>query len=155
MKQCRFTILITFDSRAREGVSRGYLDGSAIRCVIQPAHHTYLPAVISRDTPLPAEPGVHAVFAIPLTDGEAEEFFAPVQRFTIWADVLVGQTVCGAGFEGYGVISSDEPRSQHPSAGRDREVVVRPDSSMCRATEVRGGRIRWSVPLTTFGLTKR
>jgi hypothetical protein len=142
VREYRFTILITFGSRAPEGLSRGYLNGSRNRCVIEPTHQTYLPAVITRDTRPPPEPGVRAVLAIPLADGEAEEFFAPGQRFTIWADALVGPTVCGDGFVGYGVISSHQPQPQPLSAGRDREVVVRPDSSTFRRTEVRGGPTR-------------
>lgn len=140
VREYRFTILITFGSPVPEGPRAATWTeaGTAASSSRSGTRHTC--QVISRDTrPLP---GAHAVLAIPLAGSEAEEFFPPGQRFTIWADALVGQTVCGDGFAGYGVISPHEPQSQPLSAARDREVVVRPDSSMCQATEARAGRTR-------------
>jgi hypothetical protein len=87
----------------------------------------YLPAVISPDERPPSGRGVHAVLSIPLADGEANEFFAPGKGFTIWANALIGHTVCGDGLVGYGVISPDEPRSVPRSAGRDLQGAARSD----------------------------
>jgi hypothetical protein len=46
-----------------------------------------------------------------LTDGEAEAFFAPGQRFTIWSDAVVGYTICADGLVGYGIISRPSARA--------------------------------------------
>jgi hypothetical protein len=50
-------------------------------------------------------PGVRAVVSVALAEGEAEAFFAPGQRFTIWADAVIGQTIRAGGLAGSGVIS--------------------------------------------------
>jgi hypothetical protein len=80
-------------------------------CLIEPSCHRYFPAVIFRDEELPPRRGVHVVVTIALTDGEAEAYFAPGQRFTIWADAVVGHTVCADGLVGYGVISRSSARA--------------------------------------------
>jgi hypothetical protein len=80
-------------------------------CLIEPSHHRYFPAVIYRDEELPPRPGVHVVVTIALTDGEAETYFAPGQRFAIWSDAVVGRTVCADGLVGYGVISRPSVRA--------------------------------------------
>jgi hypothetical protein len=54
---------------------------------------------------------VHVVVTAVLTDGEAEAYFAPGQRFTIWSDAVVGHAVCADGLVGYGVISRPSARA--------------------------------------------
>jgi hypothetical protein len=51
-------------------------------------------------------PGLRAVVNVALADGEAEAFFAPGQRFTIWADAVIGHTIRADSMAGHGVISS-------------------------------------------------
>ena len=80
-------------------------------CLIEPSYRQYFPAVIYRDEELPPRPRVHVVVTIALTGGEAEAYFAPGQRFTIWSDAVVGHTVCADGLVGYGVISRPSARA--------------------------------------------
>jgi hypothetical protein len=106
MKQYRFRALITFDPSAREDSAPGHLSGTRTCCLVQPRDHEYFPARISWDKEPPMRPGVRAVISAALADGEAEAFFAPGQRFTIWADAVIGQTIRADGMIGHGVISS-------------------------------------------------
>jgi hypothetical protein len=110
VKQYRFRALVTLDPAAREGLTRdrpgrrGALTVYAC-CLLQPSgYREHLPAVISRDEEPRRQPGGHAVVAIALADGEAEAYFAPGQRFTIWADGVVGHAIRAEGLVGYGVI---------------------------------------------------
>jgi hypothetical protein len=105
VRQYSFRALITFDLAAREESTRGHLGGTRTCCLVQPEYHEYFPARISWDTELPVRPGVRAVVSVVLADGEAEAFFATGQRFTIWADAVVGQTARADGMVGHGVIS--------------------------------------------------
>jgi hypothetical protein len=107
MRQYRFRALITPDP-ARDA-ARGHLGGTHTCCLVQPCHGTYFPAVISPDEELPLRPGDHAMVSTALGDGEAEAFFAPGQRFTIWADAVVGHTIQADGLLGQGVISCPVP----------------------------------------------
>jgi hypothetical protein len=51
------------------------------------------PAVISLDEEQPTRTAAHALMTIALHDSEAGTFFAPGQRFTIWADAVVCHTI--------------------------------------------------------------
>lgn len=120
MRQYRFRALVTLDQAAREGPARR-LPGRTHAltthacCLVQPfCHPGYFPAVIARDEELPLPPRGRAMMTITLADGEAEAFFAPGKRFTIWADGAVGRTIRGEGLIGYGVIS----RRTAPSPAR-------------------------------------
>ena len=106
MKLYRFRALITFGPAAREDSARGHLDGTRACCLVQPGYREYFPARISWDKELPVQPGMRAVVSVAVADGEAEAFFPPGQRFTIWADALVGQTIRPDGMIGHGVIAS-------------------------------------------------
>jgi hypothetical protein len=104
------------DPVTHEGLVRGF--PSTTRpptthacCLIEPTYHQYFPAVISRDEELPPPPGMQVVVTIVLTVGEAEAYFAPGRRFTIWSDAVVGHTVCADGLVGYGVISRRSARA--------------------------------------------
>ena len=104
------------DPAAHEGLARGFpgtTRPSTARscCLVEPFHHQYFPALISRDEKLPLRPEVHAVMTVALADGEAEAFFAPGQRFTIWSDAVVGHTICADGPVGYGIISRPSARA--------------------------------------------
>jgi hypothetical protein len=109
VRQYRFSALITLDPAARDDAARGCLGGMHTCCLVQPCHGKYFPAVISPDEELSARPAIHAVVSIALGDGEAEAFFAPGQRFTIWADAVVGRTIQPDGPAGQGVISCPLP----------------------------------------------
>jgi hypothetical protein len=141
VRRYRFRTLVTLEPAEREGPA-GYrpnlpraLSGHAC-CLVQPAyHHEYFPAVISRDEEPPLSPARHAVMTIALADGEAEAFFAPGQRFTIWADGTVGRTIRAEGLIGYGVIS----RRTSPLPGglaRDRIWSPRQDGSGRRRASI-------------------
>ena len=106
MKQHRFRALITFGPAAREDSARGHLDGTRACCLVQPGYREYFPARISWDKELPVQPGMRAVVSVAVADGEAEAFFTPGQRFTIWADALIGQTIRPDRMIGHGVIAS-------------------------------------------------
>jgi hypothetical protein len=105
VREYKFRALITFDAAAGDSAARGYLDGSRTRCIIQPSHQVYLPAEISRFRASPRG-AISALLSIRLTDGEAEAYSAVGQRFTIWADALVGRAIWGHGLVGSGVISA-------------------------------------------------
>jgi hypothetical protein len=106
VKQYGFRALITFDPAARQDCAPGHPRGTRACCLVQPGQGEYFPARISWDKELPVRPEVRAVVCLALADGEAEAFFAPGQRFTIWADAIVGQTIRADGMIGHGVISS-------------------------------------------------
>lgn len=126
--QHSFRALITFDPSARESLVLGFLDGTRTTCVIQPCSGMYFPALLARhESPRPRL-AMDARLSIPLHSGETETFFAPGQRFIIWADAIVGRTIRGDGLVGHGVISAQESLTP-PSA-----LTPQP-----RNIEVRGG----------------
>lgn len=100
----RFTALIMLDPPARGYGARGHPGRPHACCLIQPGHCTCFPAAISCDGPLPRRPAIAAVVTIALTRDEAEAFFAPGQRLTIWADALAGHTIRPDRPVGHGVI---------------------------------------------------
>jgi hypothetical protein len=118
MRRYRFRALVTFDPAAREGHASGSPGCSRALvvhgcCLLQPSYsYDYFPAVISPDEEeLPRFlPGRHAVVTVALADGEAETFFAPGQRFAIWADAVVDDTVRAEGLVGRGFIQGPESR---------------------------------------------
>ena len=132
MRQYRFRAVIALDPAAREDAARGHLGGPHTCCVVQPGHGKYFPAVIClEDDELPLRPGVRAVLSAALADGEAKTLFAPGQRFTLWADAIIGHTIVADGLIGHGVIShrvslpspiaQDRPLHKH-AAGRQLAI---------------------------------
>ena len=116
MRRYRFRAQVMLNPAAHAGLARGFpstthAPTTQACCLVGPSYHEYFPAVISRDEELPPQPGVHVVVTIALTDGEAETYFAPGQRFAIWSDAVVGRTVCADGLAGYGVISRPSARA--------------------------------------------
>jgi hypothetical protein len=79
--------------------------------------HWYLPAMISPEEGVPVSPERHVMLTIALADGEEEAFFGPGQRFTVWADGLVGSTVRAVGQVGYGVIARRTSPARAPADG--------------------------------------
>lgn len=114
MRQYRFRALVTLAPAAGQAPAQGLPSrASALSahacCLLEPSCcREYFPAVISRDEELPRRPGGHAVVTIALADGEADALFAPGQRFTIWADGVVGHTIRAEGLVGYGVVCGRE-----------------------------------------------
>jgi hypothetical protein len=115
VRRYRFRALVTFDPAAREDRAPGApsrTDALTVHAcyLLQPLTcGEYFPAMISRDQePRPTQPGGHAVVTIALADGEAEAFFAPGQRFRIWADGVVDHTIRAEGLVGYGIIRDPE-----------------------------------------------
>jgi hypothetical protein len=133
MRQYRFRAVITLDPAAREDAARGHLGGPHTCYVVQPGHGKYFPAAIClEDDELPLRPGIRAVLSAALADGEAKTLFAPGQRFTIWADAIIGHTVVADDLIGHGVISHrvslPPPIAQHQllhknAAGRQRVAI--------------------------------
>ncbi len=123
MRRHSFRALVRLDPAARADAARCGL-GTRACCLVEPSRCTYFPAMISLDREQPARTEAHALVTIALRDSEAAAFFAPGQRFTIWADAIVGHTVQARGLVGYGVISQlvSPPR---PRAPRD-EAAARP-----------------------------
>jgi len=115
VRQYRFRAQMMPSPAALEGLARGFPSAASpiahTCCLIEPSYHRYFPAALSRDEELPPRPGAHVVVTIALTDGEAEAFFAPGQRFAIWSDAVVGHTVSTDGLVGYGVISRPSARA--------------------------------------------
>lgn len=102
MLRYTFTALITL-TPAHNQAAAARPEPAPCRCVIQPSDDRYFPAVIVRDGHPPAR-GCDSTVIVPLADAEAARFFARGQRFTIWADVIVGDNIRGDGLIGHGVI---------------------------------------------------
>jgi hypothetical protein len=113
MRKYRFWALVMLDPEAREEAARFDPGETQACCLIEPSHCTYFPAVIALDEEVPSRAKAQALVTIALRDGEARAFFAPGQRFTIWADAVVGHSVQAAGLVGYGVVF----RSVHRARG--------------------------------------
>lgn len=103
MRQYKFMALVLLDPAGREEAARFDLPETQA-CLIEPSYCTYFPAVISLDREVPSRPKAHALVTMALSDGEARAFFGPGQRFTIWADAVVGHSVQATGLAGHGVI---------------------------------------------------
>ena len=144
MKQYRFRALITFDPAAREDAAPDHLGGTRTCCLIQPSYHEYFPARISWDKELPVQPGMRAVVSVAVADGEAEAFFTPGQRFTIWADALIGQTIRPDRMIGHGVIAS--PASPPLPPGSRRPGAAPSARAQADAAGRTGCASSWSAP---------
>jgi hypothetical protein len=136
MRPYSFLALVMFDPAVREEAGRFDPGGTQACCLIEPSYCTYFPAVISVHREVPSRAKAHAQVTIALRDGEARAFFAPGQRFTIWADAVIGHSVQAAGLAGYGVIfqcvSPPAPRPFRRSAvGRaaNRSCALVPGNS--------------------------
>lgn len=104
MRQYRFMALVMLDPAGHDEAARFDPGGTQACCLIEPSYCTYFPAVISLDWEVPSRAKVHALVTMALSDGEARAFFGPGQRFTIWADAVVGHSVQATGLAGHGVI---------------------------------------------------
>ena len=120
MRRHNFSALVMLDPTASEDAPRCHSDRPRADCLLETGCHTYFPAVISLDDEQPARTLAHALVTIALAGSEARAFFAPGQRFTIWADAIVGDTIQPCGLVGYGVIaqpvSPPAPRAPHDEA---------------------------------------
>jgi hypothetical protein len=105
VKQHRFRALILLGPAAGENAARGHLGRTHASCLVQPCHGTYFPALISPEEEVTARAAIPALISTPLADGEAEAFFAPGQRFTIWADAVVGHAIHADRLIGQGIIA--------------------------------------------------
>jgi hypothetical protein len=114
VRRYRFTALITFDPAWRPGAAANDVGRTRACYLIEPRDRVYFPAVIASDAR--TMPAVRAVVSIALVDGEDVAFFAPGQRFTIWADAIVGHTIRAHGRVGSGVIAG---RAAPPRPGAD------------------------------------
>ena len=119
MRQFRFRALIMLDPAAGEYAVRCGRGGKRACCLIEPGYHTYFPAVIEAEEEQPPRGTPHALITATLSDSEARVFFVPGQRFTIWADALVGRTIRATGLVGHGVICQCVSLPA-PRARRDR-----------------------------------
>jgi hypothetical protein len=140
VRQYRFRALVTFDLPAG-----GHLGGPRACCLVQPGHGKCFPAGISWDRELPVRPGAHVVLSVALDNGEAEAFFAPGQRFTIWADAVIGHTIRADGLAGSGVISGQVPlrlsaiaKRGHPRPHPGSVLAARPCRDGLHTTEFLG-----------------
>lgn len=104
MRQYRFMALVMLDPAERGEAARFDPGETQACCLIEPSYCTYFPAVISVDCEVPSRAKAHALVTMALSDGEARAFFGPGQRFTIWADAVVGHSVQATGLAGHGVI---------------------------------------------------
>lgn len=104
MRQYRFLALVILDPAPREDAARCDPDETGPCFLVEPSYCMYFPAVISLDREVPSHSKAYALVTIALHDSEAGAFFAPGQRFTIWADAVVGHSVQAAGLVGHGVI---------------------------------------------------
>jgi hypothetical protein len=119
MRQYRFTALVTLDPAAREHAAGCGQSAARACCLLEPSRYTYFPAVIETEEEEPQQAVPHALITATLYDSEARAFFAPGQRFRIWADALVGHTIRADGLVGYGIICQCVSLPA-PRAHRDR-----------------------------------
>jgi len=133
LRPCSFNICVTLDPAANRSAARGYVDGTRTRCVVEVSGATYLPGRLSStETPRPRSVA-EAVLTTLMADGEAKDYFAAGQRFTIWADVIVGDRVRGDGLIGWGTVcgaespatpaTNDAPTSRSPLAAALARLV--------------------------------
>jgi TetR/AcrR family tetracycline transcriptional repressor len=122
MRRHNFSALVMLDPVAPEDAAQCESGGTRADCPLEPGCYTYYPAVISLDDERPARTSVRALVTIALGDGETRAFFAPGQRFTIWADAVVGDTIRACGLVGYGVIAQLVSRPA-PRAPRDEAAA--------------------------------
>jgi hypothetical protein len=142
VRQYRFRARVTLDPAAREGPARSLTSRTRALtahdcCLLQPfCYRVYLPAVISPDRELPLQPGGRVVVIIALAGGEAEALFAPGQRFTIWADAVVGRTIRPEGLVGCGVICG---RGAPPLPCDDSDGIRRKATGLARVHGLQTG----------------
>lgn len=105
MRQYTFSALVVLDPAAREEAAGCDPGGIQACCLVEPSYRRYFPAVISLGRGVPSRARAHALVTVALYDSEAGAFFAPGQRFTIWADAVIGHSVQAAEPAGCGVIS--------------------------------------------------
>jgi hypothetical protein len=120
--QHRFRALITLDPAAGEHGVQGQLGRRHTCCLVRTCYSTYFPAVISPDEELAPRAVIPAVVRIALAVGEAGAFFAPGQRFTVWADALAGHAVHADCLIAHGIIAcslSFPPRAFDGRADRE------------------------------------
>ncbi len=96
--------MITPAPAAGDGAVQNRLGGTHACCLIQPGHGGFFPAVVSPDQERATRATWPALVSSALASGEAEAFFTPGQCFTIWADVIVGETIQARGLIGHGII---------------------------------------------------
>ena len=101
-------VLVTFDPASAERAALCCQNGRRTHCIVQPANGPYLPAVLTPDASSPGSAPAYLLI-IYLAAGEAGMLFPPGLRFTIWADVMVGQTPQGKGLIGHGTAREQEP----------------------------------------------
>ena len=125
-RPCSFNICVTLDPAANRSAARGSVNGTPARCVVEISSATYLPGRLSCTETPRSHSVAEAVLTTLIADGEATDYFATGQRFTIWADVIVGDRVRGDGLIGWGTVcgaespatsaTSQAPTSRSPSA---------------------------------------
>lgn len=101
-------VLVTFNPDSAERAALCGQNGQRTHCIVQPANGSYLPAVLTPDA---SSPGLAPAYLliIYLAAGEASLLFPAGLRFTIWADVLLGQTAQGKGLIGHGTTREEPP----------------------------------------------
>lgn len=107
MRQYKFRALVMLDPAGDDAARCG----TPASCLVEPSRYSYFPAVISTGKELPGRTVAQALVTIALHASEAGAFFGPGQRFTIWADAVVGHTIQVSGPLGYGIIC--QPASAH------------------------------------------
>ena len=111
LRQYKVGVLVTFSPAGRTVAQRRIAGGRTCCVVIQPRDRIYLPAVIWGLKSSLRGQEMSAVVSLTLVDGEAEDYFSVGQSFTIWSDVLVGDSIRGEGLVGQGAISTRESPS--------------------------------------------
>lgn len=124
MRPYRFRALVMLDPAALEGSAHYDPGGPQACCLVEPSFRTYFPAMISVDSQGPPRATAHALVTVALQESEAGAFFAPGQRFTIWADAVVGHSVQAVGLSGYGVIAQRVSPAARRLRGRPAETAA-------------------------------
>jgi hypothetical protein len=121
LRQYKFRAVVTFPAAGRTFGQRR-IAGRRTRCVIQPGERIYLPAVIWGLKSSQRGQAMSAVLSLALADGEADDYFGAGQSFTIWSDVLVGDSIHGEGLVGHGAVCTREspsPAGREPGSRED------------------------------------
>lgn len=98
-------------------------------CLIQCGRRRYFPAVISRNEQWPLPSGAPATVTIALASDEVEAFFAPGQKFTIWADGVADRTIWAEGLVGHGVVFNRLPPLPAPADGPSIRTAANPQGA--------------------------
>lgn len=98
MRTFRFRAVVTLGNSVPDVPASHYPTGRHMVMVHacrpdQPGSERGFPAALCRDDEAPLRPSEHAVVTVTVAGDEADNYFGPGQRFTLWAGADIGHGV--------------------------------------------------------------